>query len=76
MGATMATIAATLRISKLPYKLVSSSVWKRALEAPADKEAARLFAGRLFFSSIHWQRKKDHNRAEAALIAAHCGLAG
>ena len=76
MGATMATIAATLRIARVPYRLVSSGVWKRALEAPADKEAARLYASRLFQSSEHWLRKKDHNRAEAALIAAHCIIAG
>ena len=76
MGATMATIAATLRIARVPYRLVSSGVWKRALEAPADKEAARLYAGRLFGNSFHWPRKKDHNRAEAALIAAHCAIAG
>ena len=74
MGATMATIAATLRIARIPYKLVSSGVWKRALEVPADKEAARQFASRLFQSSEHWQRKMDHNRAEAALIAAHCAI--
>ena len=75
MGATMATIAATLRIARVPYKLVSSGVWKRALDVPADKEAARLHASRLFQSSEHWQRKKDHNRAEAALIATHCIVA-
>jgi hypothetical protein len=76
MGATMATITATLRMADTPYRLVTSNVWKRALEVPADKEAARLFAGQLFQSSEHWQRKKDHNRAEAALIAAHCVIAG
>jgi hypothetical protein len=76
MGATMATIAATLRIAGVPYRLVTSNVWKRALDAPADKEAARLYAGRLFSDSSHWQRKKDHNRAEAALIAAHAVIAG
>lgn len=76
MGATMATIAATLRMARVPYRLVTSNVWKRALDAPADKEAARLYAGRLFQSSEHWQRKKDHNRAEAALIAAHAVIAG
>jgi len=71
MGATMATIGTVLRLRGLPFRLVSPVVWKRALDAPADKEAARLYAGRLFHDSTHWQRKKDHNRAEAALIAAH-----
>jgi len=74
MGATMATIAATLRLSDISYRLISSGVWKRALDVPADKEAARQFASRLFQSSEYWQRKMDHNRAEAALIAAHCAI--
>lgn len=68
MGATMGTIAAVLKLSGVDYKLVSSNVWKRGLEAPADKEAARLMASRLFKSDSFWVRKKDHNRAEAALI--------
>ena len=69
MGATMATIAATLRIARIPYKLVSSGVWKRALDVPADKEAARQFACRFFKHDTYWPLKKSHNRAEAALLA-------
>ena len=76
MGATMATIGTVLKMARLSYRLVSPVVWKRALEAPADKESARQYAGRLFKDSAHWQRKKDHNRAEAALIAAHAVIAG
>ena len=70
MGATEGTIAAVLRIAGLRHKLVSSGSWKRALECPADKEAARQFAKRLFKSEEHWKLKKHHNRAEAALIGA------
>jgi len=75
MGATMGTIAAVLRLSGLlGYKLVVSSVWKRALDVPADKEAARKHAIKLFASDAHWKLKKDHNKAEAALIAAYAVL--
>jgi len=75
MGATMATIIAVLRMAGLRgYKLVVSSVWKRALDVPADKEAARKHAIMLFASDDHWKLKKDHNRAEAALIAAYAVL--
>lgn len=76
MGATMATISTVLALSGLPLKLVSSNIWKRALDAPADKEAARQFAIRLYGTDAHWQRKKDHNRAESALIGAYGVLAG
>ena len=70
MGATMGVLQAALRAHGARHKLVVSSVWKRALECPPDKEAARLFAGRLFGSDDFWPLKKDHNKAEAALIAA------
>lgn len=71
LGATAATLATVLSLAGLSYKLVSPVVWKRALDVPADKEAARQYAGKLFKDSAHWQRKKDHNRAEAALIGAY-----
>jgi len=70
MGATMGVLQAALRAHGARHKLVVSSVWKRALDCPPDKEAARLFAGRLFGSDDFWPLKKDHNKAEAALIAA------
>jgi crossover junction endodeoxyribonuclease RuvC len=76
MGATLGTIISVLRLAKSPYKLVAPSVWKRALECPADKEASRLFAGKVFKDSKHWARKKDHNRSEASLIAAWSVLSG
>jgi hypothetical protein len=72
MGATAACISAVfaLRVSA-PVKLVSPNVWKRGLEVPADKQAARRFACQLFGDDAHWKRAKDHNRAESALIAAY-----
>jgi hypothetical protein len=75
LGATAATVAAVMRIAKVSYKLVSPVIWKRALDVPADKEAARKHASRLFKTSEPWERKKDHNRAEAALIGAYGALA-
>jgi hypothetical protein len=70
LGATSGTIASVLRLSGNNYKLVSPSVWKRAFDCPADKELARQYATRIFANDEHWQRKKQHNRAEAALIGA------
>lgn len=76
MGSTAGTIGAVLRLAGVQVKLVSPTVWKRALSVPADKQAARDFATRLFKTSEHWKRKLDHNRAESALIGAWSILAG
>ena len=70
LGATAATLATVLRLAKLSYRLTSPVVWKRALDVPADKEAARQFACRFFGHDNYWPLKKSHNRAEAALLAA------
>lgn len=75
LGATAATIATVLRLAQKTYKLVSPAIWKRGLQAPADKESARNHASRLFKTDKAWPRKKDHNRAEAALIGAWLVLA-
>jgi hypothetical protein len=69
LGATAATLATVLRLAGLSYRLTSPVVWKRALDVPADKEAARQFACKLFGHDKHWPLKKSHNRAEAALLA-------
>jgi hypothetical protein len=51
------------------YKATHPSAWKRALLVPADKAAAKARATKLFRTDRHWPKEKDHNRAEAALIA-------
>lgn len=76
MGATMATIGTVLALANLPLKLVSPVVWKRALDCPPDKEAARIYASKRFGHDKHWPRKKDHNRAESALIGLYAILGG
>jgi hypothetical protein len=53
------------------YKATHPSAWKRALMVPADKSAAKARATKLFRSDRHWPQEKDHNRAEAALIALY-----
>lgn len=71
MGATHGTISSVLALSSISFHQITAGQWKRALQAPADKEAARLFASKLLQSSQFWPRKMDHNRAEAALIGAY-----
>ncbi len=58
---------------EIPYTRVRPAVWKKTLGLRGkDKEAARLRAQQLF-PGADLQRKKDHGRAEALLLA-HWGL--
>ena len=56
---------------KIPFSLVEPSSWKRACQLKGgDKEAARQLAIRLYPETHTLLRyKKDHNRAEAILLA-------
>jgi hypothetical protein len=66
---TMHTIEGIAAALDIPYKDVTPQVWKKATGTPAEKEAARKHAIKLFPSMAKiLQRKGDHNRAEAALI--------
>lgn len=55
----------------IPYSIIEPSVWKKFHRLPGkDKEAARQRALQLFPTAASlFSRKKDHQRAEAALIA-------
>ena len=56
----------------LPYTLVRPAEWKKAMSCPAEKDISRQRASQLLPLSAHnWDRKKDHGRAEAALIALY-----
>ena len=53
-----------------PVEVVGPAVWKRATKTPTDKDAARARASALMPEGASWWRlKRDHGRAEAALIA-------
>jgi crossover junction endodeoxyribonuclease RuvC len=68
VGAVRGIVAANF----IPIETVSPAAWKRALRVQGDKDAARACASALFPRWAHiWQRRKDHGRAEAALIALH-----
>lgn len=58
----------------IPYQLVSPVAWKRALMAgeAREKDASRVVAGRMFPEiRSELSRVKDHNRADALLIAEY-----
>jgi crossover junction endodeoxyribonuclease RuvC len=69
-GRAVGVIEAVIAVNNIPTELIEPSVWKRALHLPGkDKEAARLMAMQLFPDKHHLlARRKDHGRAEAALI--------
>ena len=69
-GRAVGAIEAVVALCSIPMTLVEASVWKRRLHLPGkDKEAARQRALQLFPSQhALLARKRDHGRAEAALI--------
>jgi len=57
---------------RLPVELVSPAVWKRAMKVQKGKESSRLRALELFPEQTElFKLKKDHGRADAALIALY-----
>ena len=72
-GRAVGALEAAIALSGIPVQIIEPSMWKRALRLPGkDKEAARQCALELF-PAAHalLARKKDHGRAEAALIALY-----
>ena len=63
-GAWLGLLAAL----QIPYTRVRPGVWKKAEGLGPDKEQARLRAQQLF-PGADLQRKRDHGRAEALLLA-------
>jgi hypothetical protein len=56
----------------IPYTLIAPATWKRAMGLTADKDATRQIASRLLPHLSHlWPLKKDHDKAEAMLLAYH-----
>jgi hypothetical protein len=67
-GVTLGILAAL----HLPYTIVAAAQWKKFLRVSANKEAARARATELLPGAAHqWRRKRDYNRAEAALVALY-----
>jgi crossover junction endodeoxyribonuclease RuvC len=74
-GMTLGSVLAVLDIAGLPYDLVQPAVWKRELGlqgkklTDTERKAAALNMARQRFPGAPLERQKDHNRAEALLIA-------
>jgi len=77
-GLTLGSVLAVLQFCRVPVHLVPSNVWKRAMGVQGDKDEAQkvrkqrsLDRARLLFPNLRLDRAKDHNRAEALLLAAY-----
>lgn len=68
-GASYGVARGVLSALTIPTILVSPSKWKRHYGLGSDKEASRALAIRYWPAVHHFERKKDHGRAEAALLA-------
>lgn len=66
-GMARGVIAAAL----VPSRLVTPTKWKKHFALDADKEKARALAVSKWPDCSHFNRKKDHGRAEAALLALY-----
>lgn len=70
-GAAYGGLRGLVAAMQIPTHLVSPSKWKRHYGLSADKEQARALALRKWPGTDLFSRKKDKDRAEAALIALY-----
>ena len=69
-GHTAGTIHGIITANMIPQIYVHPGVWKGALGLSSNKEESLAKAIKLFPAHAHlFSRKKDHGRAEAALLA-------
>jgi len=72
-GRAVGAIEAAIALCAIPMEIIEPSAWKKFYKLPGkDKEAARQKALQLFPSAhASLARRKDHQRAESALIALY-----
>ena len=69
-GASYGAVRGVLAALQIRTHLVAPAVWKKHFRLDSDKEKARALALRLFAAAPeHFARKRDHDRAEASLLA-------
>jgi hypothetical protein len=71
-GLAVGQLRAVMQCSRVPFSLITPQTWKKHFGLKgSDKEKSRQLALRLFpHAASDLQRKMDHQRAEAILIAA------
>lgn len=70
LGDTFGCVRGVVACLEFQSKSISPVSWKKYFKIPSDKEVARALAINLF-PKAPLSRKKDHNRAEALLIARY-----
>jgi crossover junction endodeoxyribonuclease RuvC len=70
-GRAYGTALGVIGAMKIPIINVSPTKWKKYFGLSSDKEEARALAISKWPGSLHFRRKKDHGRSEAALLALY-----
>jgi hypothetical protein len=70
-GVAYGALRTVVALCNIPYQLVTPAKWKNYFRLDADKEKSRALAIQLWPGGGFFSRKKDHGRAEAALIARY-----
>ena len=69
-GEAVGTVIGIVGALAIPFERVTAARWKKAFRLDAEKESARARALELWPAHAHeFRLKKNHGRAEAALIA-------
>jgi crossover junction endodeoxyribonuclease RuvC len=68
IGLALGSLLATLQAAGCAIELVSAGAWKPAARLSRDKHCS-LDRARLLYPMASFDRAKDHNRAEALLLA-------
>lgn len=70
-GVVYGSLRTMLVMCKIPHLVAEPAKWKKHFHLDRDKERSRALAIQLWPGTGHFERKKDHGRAEAALIARY-----
>ena len=70
-GVAYGALRTVVALCNIPYRLVTPGKWKNHFGLDSDKEKSRALAIQFWPGCGYFARKKDHGRAEAALIARY-----
>jgi crossover junction endodeoxyribonuclease RuvC len=70
-GVAYGALRTICTLNRVPYHLVTPGKWKNHFKLDSDKEKSRALAIQFWPGTNQFSRKKDHGRAEAALIALY-----
>lgn len=72
LGETIGSIRAVIDMLDIELTLITPNVWKKYFKLTSDKEIVRAYANKAFPDARQYlSRKKNHDRAEALLIARY-----